>query len=478
VAICGSLLRIVLFEMVSSLRDEYCQKGPHLTERLEAMRRRYLAALLCVFVSVACYVEAPSRELAPQPQKKPSPEIVMADRFWFIDTSTTKLSGVDPNHRDLVNVPPGASKTMDFVVSEASGERQVGSDGNTSVRWYTPRFNGTYTLAGPWNIGITARASNASYNGRIRVRLWKLTADGGNVETLIAQGDAATNLTTSDQQFTFSASLSQPITVVENERLVARVYVVPQTGGFGAGTATFTYAISSPTYSAIDLDIVASSSFKGMGSARLYHRRSGTTGIGLFYDMTEALGSVANTNAIVNTVSGGGEIQWTRAGGGTIIEWISARFKYGWQLAAPATVSGMLIAEESGAPANVSARVKIFRRTSVGVETLIASWSQSTELTTNAASATTFSAALESGAPFTFAEDDRMIFRIYIYPAPGQTMGGSRFATLMYDHPSPPASTMTYVDVPAEVTFKAESDPARADIVPSSGALTGVSNGQ
>lgn len=167
-------------------------------------------------------------------------------------------------------------------------------------------------------------------------------------------------------------------------------------------------------------------------STALFLRNTATSGIGSFLDLLSSAGA-SSVNAVVNTAASGTNIQWTAAAGGSVVEWISGRAPSGGFTLSGA-VSIKLNANESNTAANAGGRLRLYKRTSAGVETeLSGSPSDKGAEFTASLAAITWSFTPSSG--MSFAEDDRLIVRFFITNA-GGTMAGSRTATMRYNNTS------------------------------------------
>jgi hypothetical protein len=178
----------------------------------------------------------------------------------------------------------------------------------------------------------------------------------------------------------------------------------------------------------------------------LYLRNTTLNGIASSFDVATAVGA-ATATGIVNTASGGTNIQWTATAGGALIQWVTGKSTTAWTLAG--TVNVKLWALESAIQANSGARLRLYRRSTAGVETEITGspWDQGTEFTTSNA-AYTWSFTPTSTA---FAIGERLVIKMHITAA-GGTMGSARTCTMQYNN-STANSADSNVTLTETVTF-------------------------
>lgn len=167
------------------------------------------------------------------------------------------------------------------------------------------------------------------------------------------------------------------------------------------------------------------------------------------------------------------------------IEWISPRVKMPWRLDSNEHVSGMIAAfhygvfENSNDPYNAGLRVKLFHRAPNGTETLVYTvtstaeivWSTPTTLQTWTTADGTLNQAMN------FAEDDRLVLRVYLTNVGGTMVAGTT-ASLEYDHNVAGSGIMgdARVTVYVATTFKAESDPPASGHVEGGQTMSGIGN--
>jgi hypothetical protein len=141
-------------------------------------------------------------------------------------------------------VMPRGLTTTDTETQFVGGTGQV--DVGLPVTWRSERIAAQVTISGSitFNLGVTILSAGAV--ARIRAKLWKVNTTG--VETLIVEGVTAdVPLTAQSINMTFSATPSAPITLVEGERFVIRLYLFPPTGAYGNTTTSVETRLATST---------------------------------------------------------------------------------------------------------------------------------------------------------------------------------------------------------------------------------------
>jgi hypothetical protein len=369
---------------------------------------------------------------------------------------TTQTHPRSPSaYRDMTTFTSAASLT--FVTGTDTTPVEMLLSGG--IMFISERVAAEVTISGVITFALRGFAATGR-TARFRARLYKITTGGSNIETLIGQADTTTNLTTAPANYSASFTPAAPVTMAPGERFILRVVSIPVAGSYGAsGTVTMAFGTTTVA-NAGSVTFTETVTFRVNGTI-LYARRVGTSGIGNFFDLSLTRNTTQDfTTAVVNTAAAATEIQWTRTAGGTLLEWISPRMKApGWTVdSATLFTSVNYFACESDAAANCKLRLRVFRRTPTGTETLVATWDKATELGVCATfSQGTLSPATLAGT-VSFAEDDRVVLRTYIIPADGLTMGGGHTCTMRYDDFDTATQDykLTIFDAPE---FKDDADP-------------------
>lgn len=195
-------------------------------------------------------------------------------------------------------------------------------------------------------------------------------------------------------------------------------------------------------------------------ATKLFLRSTQTNGIGSTYFDMVTTQSPSPATAVVGTVSGGTEIQWTQTNGGSVIQWVSGRAPAGGFTLTSTDIQ--IWAQESQGTANCGGRYRVFKRTSAGVETELGGgpFNDGVEFGTSSAAMTWIGNVTDTA----FAEDDRILLKVYITNI--GTMGSGKNCTLTYDGAT--GVSDSWLNLAETVTFKAETTTHDG-----TGALTG-----
>jgi hypothetical protein len=352
--------------------------------------------------------------------------------------------------------------------------------------FFTPRLAADATISADIAFTHASYMSAAGLNATIHVKVYRVTSGGGDVETLIGEGTSGDIGSTSGVQKTMTIPVPTPVVVYAGERIALRVYATRLDSGtpMGTGIVKFDFGGFAAAFDDTSLDLPDGLTWMA-NTTKLFARRTNVTGIGNFFDLLLTNGASASTTGVVNTVAGGTQVQWTRTAGGTVLEWISPRAKVGWTFSATSELPANNFfsiepsVHESATAANCGWRVKCFRRRGSS-EVECFSGDDTSELATSSQSRTVSSTMAGVTVTATdFLPDDRLVVRLYIIPASGQTMGGSRTCTVTYDNNTTTATgnvLVTFQDM--SLDFKAEGDPAETGIIPSGTSTMGLGNGQ
>lgn len=386
--------------------------------------------------------------------------------------------------------PPDVAVAEDLSPTAGSGGFELTMDttaGGTEIptKWggqiyahQTRRLAAPATMSADFSMRHYSYADAAS-NSTLRVKISKVTLGGSDVEALIAQADAPSLPTTSGTLQNLTIPIVTPVQLATDERLLVRIFAVPLPGQtMGVGQAVFRFEGAAGGVDDTSIELPDGLTFsENRFTTTLIMRRTAVNGIGNFFDMLETRGVSAYTTGVVNTASGGTNIQWTRTAGGTALEWISPRLRYGVSMVGVSPVFTVRYWPfESATQANCKGRLRMFRRRgAVETQCLLNTDPAATEFGTTAPAVPRLLSTV-SGATWTlldWQEDDRIVVRLYITNE--GTMASGRTCTVNYDGPTVDAQGDTNLLIHLEVFFKAESDPARV-IIPGSLASTGMGN--
>jgi hypothetical protein len=185
---------------------------------------------------------------------------------------------------------------------------------------------------------------------------------------------------------------------------------------------------------------------------KLYLRNSATSGItdtgdGILKDLSTEAGSGVAPLAVVNTAASGTEIQWTDTAGGSTIAWISGLAPSGGFTLTSTDIS--IWARESNMNANAGGRYRVFKRTAAGSVSELGGgpFNDGVEFGPSSTEFTWIGNVTDTA----FAEDDRILIRLYITNV--GTMGGGFTCSLDYGAPDASQGD-SFFNIAETVTFK------------------------
>jgi hypothetical protein len=401
----------------------------------------------------------------------------MATRLFL---RNTKVNAVHLNARDIVDAAPTGAGVVGITATTAGGtEIPVNAVDPAEVgEWISDQVDQPMTISGTVTFKMWLREVDALANCTCRVKVWKLTAGGSDVLTLIGSFDATVEASTSSTTALDFTGTPTSTVMNQRERFVVRLYVIPapsQTMG-GPYNTEFRYAASSSGTWCSWLEFTETFGLLGEG-AKLYLRDSTLNGIAGFKDALPRRGTSLVT-ADVNTTAGGTDIQWTATPGGTVLAWISPRIadpvpSFTSQATPVVWPRCNLYCYESATTANAQARVRMWKRDLAGVETLFYGPSDmGRELTTNSLTLESWGATTYTTS---FAEDDRIVIRVYLTNF--GTMASGRTASMRYGWTLAGTAESNVIIGSNLLAFKAESEPNGSPArIPDGQSMGGVGN--
>lgn len=175
-------------------------------------------------------------------------------------------------------------------------------DGDTEVRlyydlvsvdpylgWYSERIDTQVTISGSIAVSLYAKVSVGTVNAKLRMKLWKRTAGGSEIDSFIGQGDGTIALTTTTANHTITITPATPVTVAPDERFIIRLYAIPVSGTLGAGVVTAYYNGTVANSGEANVTFTETILF-APNKTTLYLRRTKGTGIGVFRDLLPTVG--------------------------------------------------------------------------------------------------------------------------------------------------------------------------------------------
>jgi hypothetical protein len=331
--------------------------------------------------------------------------------------------------------------------------------GTTKTVFTSERLSNTVVLSGNQIFTLRGSGTTGIANQRFRVRLYRV--DASEVRTLLFQADATANLTTTVTTYTVTGAPASPVTLVPRDRLlIILTTFVPS--GSGAAQALLNYNVPASTYVDINSD-VAPTFFASR--QKLVARRTTAQGVSTYKDLLlERASSGAATTAVVTTVAGATEIQWTYTAGGALAGWVTRRFKYNWRCA-PGIISGRVLNHESVSTVNGRFLTRCYLRAVDGTETLLWSHLMTGEINTN--NQLSPATIISTGTGVTWAvpttgitvkPDERIVIKFFVVNI--GTMGAGT-ATITHDQATVPTTPTndTYLIFIGSPVFKADADP-------------------
>lgn len=184
-------------------------------------------------------------------------------------------------------------------------------------------------------------------------------------------------------------------------------------------------------------------------ATKLFLRNTQDNAIGAtYFDMITAAGGSADT-ATAATTTGGTEIQLTK--NSQVIQWVSGRAPAGGFTLTTTDVSLWLA--ESNMNANCGGRYRVFKRAAGGTETELGGgpFDDGVEFPVTTPIEHLWTGNVTDTA---FAEDDRILLKLYITAA-GGTMASGHTCTLTFNAPDA-ATGDSFFNIAETVAFKAE----------------------
>lgn len=349
---------------------------------------------------------------------------------------------VYPGARDFSLSRNAATAIQQANTTVVGGETELPvnmtTSGEPSLFVSSPMFT-PVTIGSTITLKMFLKESITTVDATVRVKFWRVTSGGSDVESYLGQIDATTEASTSSiTAIDFTGTLTGA-ELGAGDRLLIRIYAIPVSGAssLGAGTLTLSFAAS---YGAVTDSYVEFTDDLPVGyeGAGFFLRDTTVLGISGFFDLWHTPGA-SPVDAVVTTTSGGTSIQWTLTAGGTALAWISKRVRQKLTFTTPTTGITTLYpyfqgeAKESVAGVNAGVAVRCWKRNLAGVETsLWGPYGPTAELTTTLASIIT-AQGNPVGTPnltATLDENDRLVVRVY---AVNKGTMGAGTATFRYN---------------------------------------------
>lgn len=365
-----------------------------------------------------------------------------------------------------------SSGAVAIIADAVNAGTEIRFEGNLTnfpfIAWYAERIAAEVTISGAITCTIYGKISVSTVNARLRVKIWKRTAGGSEVDTFIGQGDASSALTTTTALQTITITPAVAVTLAPEERLIIRTYAIPAAGQtMGVGTVTHYVHGTVANSGEAKISFTETVTFLP-NQTTLYPRVTTVNGISGFKDLLTTAG-VAGPVTAVTTVQAS-ESQWTDGTAGPAIAWISPRFQKGFTLR---PVAGSWLSAtrglESNAAANVTPRIKLARWRN-GVETEFLNVRHPTVEFATVAGNITLNTGHSQITQIDFLPDDRLVYRLFVTNSASNALGAGNTASVQYDE------GLTSLTLLQTSIFKAEGDPADPATIPDGLPMTGVGN--
>lgn len=181
----------------------------------------------------------------------------------------------------------------------------------TPTGWYSETVTAEVTIAGDITVTIDASVANVLANVTLRAYLWKITAGGSDVQTLIGVGDGTTELITTTANITIVITPPTPVTVAPGEQFIVRLTVIPMAGQTMGGPYNVLALTGGGSTLSLTVAFTETVAFLENPVVRLWPRKTTTIGIDNFLDLLVERGTSTAITGVVATTAGGTEIQWT-----------------------------------------------------------------------------------------------------------------------------------------------------------------------
>lgn len=186
-------------------------------------------------------------------------------------------------------------------------------------------------------------------------------------------------------------------------------------------------------------------------ATKLYLRSTQNNAIGsTYYDLLTTAGASEDT-AVVNTTASGTEIQFTKTAGGSLVQWITGRTPSGGFTLTTTDISIWL--RELTMSTNIGGRYRLFKRDSGGTETELGGGPFDDGVEMTSGGSPTEHLWTGNNTDTAFAEDDRLLLKVYITNI--GTMTGGETGHLHFNA-ADGAQGDSFLNIAETVSFKAE----------------------
>lgn len=176
------------------------------------------------------------------------------------------------------------------------------------VAWQSERLAAQATISGDITVTTYAQVESSGITARVRVSIWKRTAGGSAVDTLIGTGEGASAVTTTLAAHTITITPAVGVVVSPQERLIVQLYADTE-DGLNLPALRFSVWVNGTVANQGETKITLTETMTFLDNAQVLHLRdTKVTGIGIFRDLIPTAGSVFGVVA----VKGAADIPWTK----------------------------------------------------------------------------------------------------------------------------------------------------------------------
>ena len=193
--------------------------------------------------------------------------------------------------------------------------RWMGFGSYTRTEWQSERLSASATISGTVTVTTYAIISTSAIHARLRINLYKRTAGGSAVDTLIGSGDSAAVITTTQAQHTVTITPAVGVVVSPNERLIIEAQAVSSDGLTIAAGDLFMY-FDGTVANTGETTVVLTETLTFLDNLTpLYLRSTQVNALGSFYDLILTPGASSSVTSVV-AVKGVPDVQWTASAEG------------------------------------------------------------------------------------------------------------------------------------------------------------------
>lgn len=177
------------------------------------------------------------------------------------------------------------------------------------VAWQSERLAAQATISGDITVTTYAQVASSGITARVRASIWKRTAGGSAVDTLIGTGEGAAAVTTTLAAHTITIIPPAGVVVSPQERLIVQLYADTD-DGLALPAIRFSVWVNGTVANQGETKIVLTETVTFLDNAQtLYLLNSKLTGIGIFRDLLPTFDGSSQQGIVA--VRGVADIPWT-----------------------------------------------------------------------------------------------------------------------------------------------------------------------